>query len=87
MDVYDIITIDEVTPDMQLLADVCGEEAMRQILRHLGGTQFYIPKMSKFDRFVIRFYNQNKDKPLKYTAIQLGVSEQYLRNKIAEMKA
>jgi hypothetical protein len=86
MDVYDMITIDEVTPDMRLLADVCGEEAMRQILRHLGGTQFYIPKMSKFDSFVLRYYNQNKDKPLKYIAIQLGVSEQYVRNKIAETK-
>lgn len=81
-----MITIDEVTPDMRLLADVCGEEAMRQILRHLGGTQFYIPKMSKFDSFVLRYYNQNKDKPLKYIAIQLGVSEQYVRNKIAETK-
>lgn len=86
MDVYDMITLDEVTPDMRLLADVCGEEAMRLILRHLGGTQFYIPKMSKFDTFVIRYYKLNKDKPLKYVAIQLGVSEQYLRNKISELR-
>jgi len=86
MDIYDMIELDELTPDMRLIAQVCGEKAMRDILRHLGGTQFYIPKMSKFDTFVLRYIKTNKDKPIKLIAVDLGVSEQYIRNKIAENK-
>ncbi len=83
MDIFDMIEMEELTPDMRLIAEVCGEKAVRDLLRHLGGTQFYIPKMSKFDAFVLRYIKSNWDKPIKLIAVELGVSEQHIRNKLA----
>jgi hypothetical protein len=78
-DFYDKINYDDLNPDIQMIADVCGIESARMIIRHLGGLQFYIPKVTGYERFVNRFMDENKGMKLKDIAKELGVSEQYLK--------
>lgn len=77
-DVYDLIQYEDLTPDLQLLTNVCGLEAVRQMLRHFSGLSFYIPRISRLDSFVTHYLKSNKDKNIKEIAKFLNVSEQFL---------
>lgn len=79
-DVFDRIEAHELTPDLQMLASSCGIETVRKLLREFGGLSFYIPKLTRLDDFVFRYIRENSDIPVKISALQLGVSEQFLRN-------
>ncbi len=78
-DFYDEIKYDELSTDIQMIADVCGIECTRNIIRHLGGLQFYIPKVTGYESFVFRYMTENRNLRLKDIAKKLGVSEQYLK--------
>lgn len=86
-----LIEYEDLTPDLQLLADVVGMENTRVILRELAGVYLYIPNISRLERFVLRYLQDNIDKPVKKTANELGVSAQFLwklkREKIKLVKA
>ena len=73
-----LIEYEDLTPDLQLLADVVGMENTRVILRELAGVYIYIPNISRLERFVLRYLQDNIDKPVKKTANELGVSAQFL---------
>lgn len=79
--IFDYITEDELTEDLRMLADVCGIDCVRKILENLSGMSFYIPKVSRFERFIDRYIAENNAKSIKALALELGVSDQYLRNK------
>jgi hypothetical protein len=78
-DVFDIIEETELTPDLQIMADLCGIDLVRKLLRTLPGMSFYIPKITRLDGFVRRFITLNHDKSRKQIAKALNVSENYLK--------
>ena len=78
-DIFDIIEDNELTPDLQIMADICGIDLVRQLLRTLPGMSFYIPKITRLDSFVRRFISLNKEKSRKQIAKELNVSENYLK--------
>ncbi|MDT3739752.1 MAG: hypothetical protein RO257_09645 [Candidatus Kapabacteria bacterium] len=80
VDYFDKIVYEDLTPDIRLLADACGLDSVRHILRHLGGLQFYIPKVTSFESFVLRHMKENYHKSIKEIARELDVSEQYLKS-------
>jgi predicted transcriptional regulator len=82
IDYFEQINYDDLTPDIRLIADVCGIEAVREILRNLNGLQFYIPKVTSFERFVYRYINENNHKTIKEIARELDVTEYYLKSVI-----
>jgi len=73
-----LIEYEDLTPDLQLLADVIGMDTTRIILRELAGVYLYIPNISRLERFVLRYLKSNIEKPVKKTANELGVSAQFL---------
>jgi hypothetical protein len=73
-----LIEYEDLTPDLQLLADVIGMDTTRIILRELAGVYLYIPNISRLERFVLRYLTSNIEKPVKKTANELGVSAQFL---------
>jgi hypothetical protein len=79
--IYDMIEPQDLTPDMRLIAEVCGIDNARKILRDLGGTSVYIPKITRLHSFVDRYMADNSGKERKDIARELGVSETYLRNR------
>lgn len=78
-DIFDRINEDDLTPDLKMISDACGLEAVRNMLRHLSGLSFYIPKITRLEGFVGNYMSAHKDFPLKKIAKDLGVSEQYLK--------
>ncbi len=79
-DAYDKITEDFLTPDLQMISSACGIECVRSLLREFGGIQFYIPKLTRLEHFVMHYIAENREKNLKMIAQDLNVSETYLRN-------
>lgn len=77
-DIYENIQVDELTDDLKLLAKVVGIDGIRNLLRSLQGAYLYIPKISRLEKFVIRYLNENRNKTIKEVAVELGVSSQYL---------
>lgn len=79
MEIYEQIKEEELPPDMQMVADVCGIEAARKMLKEMSGMSVYIPKMSKIAPFIKRYLRENPDKSRKALARTLKVSELYLK--------
>jgi len=77
-DIYEKIEASDLTEDLELAANVVGIEVIRNFLRNFQGAYFYIPKISRLEKFVIRYMNENPHKSIKQLAIELGVSAQYL---------
>lgn len=86
IDFYQKISYDDLTPDIRLIADVCGIEAVREILKNLSGLQFYIPKVTGFEKFVLRYIHENKERSIKEIARDLDVTEYYLKNVLKRNK-
>lgn len=86
-DIYENIQLEDLTDDLKLIANVVGIDVMRNLLRNLQGAYLYIPKISRLDKFVIRYLSQNQGKSLKQIAVELGVSTQYLWKLRREGKA
>jgi hypothetical protein len=78
-DIFDLIREDELTDDLLLISRSCGVDVVRKLLKYMSGLAFYIPKMSRMDKFVNRYFRENSNKSIKQIANELGVSEQYLR--------
>lgn len=78
-DVFEQITKEELTQDLDMIAELCGLDTVKKLLRHFGGISFYIPKLTRLDKFVFKYIKTNNDKTYKLIAKELGVSEHYLR--------
>lgn len=69
----------DLTEDLQMIYDVCGEAVVIKLIENLGGLSFYVPKITRFDDLIYRFIQDNKNETLKKLAMRLGVTEQYLK--------
>jgi len=74
-----VIDFNELTPDLQFVADKCGINTVLELLKNLQGTNIYIPKISRMTKYVIRYIKENNTKKIKQLADELGVSENYIR--------
>ena len=70
----------DLTEDLQMIYDVCGEEVVIQLIENLGGLSFYVPKITRFDDLIYRFIKENKQQTYKKLAARLGVTEQYVKS-------
>lgn len=78
-EIFEEIEFEDLTEDLKMLAEACGLETVRKILKHFGGLNFYIPKISRLDKFILKYISKNKDKSQKQIARELNVSEYFLR--------
>ena len=67
-DIIEQIRVNELTPDLQMVAETCGMEAVRQLLKNMAGLNFYIPKLSRFETFIERYMRQEPGKSIKQIA-------------------
>lgn len=76
----ELMTSADLTPDLQLLADVLGMDTVKKILVNFSGINFYIPKISRLDSLVGKYMDINNTKSYNEIAKELNVSAQYLKN-------
>lgn len=85
-DVFDCVEAEDLTPDLEMVANVCGIEFVRNLLRNLSGLSFYVPKLSRLESFIGKYMRNNKEKNLKQVAKELLVSEQFLKKLIKDKR-
>lgn len=83
-DVYELIEKEDLTPDLKLIADVCGIIATQKLLKHLNGMSFYIPRLSRLKKFILRYAEINNNKTTKEIAKELRVTEKYIIDLLLE---
>jgi hypothetical protein len=81
-DVFDLITVDDLTGDLAMLSDVIGLENVRKMIKEFNGLTFYIPKIKRLDAFVHRYLEENSNKTPKEIARFLSVSENFVKGLI-----
>tara|TARA_B100000614_G_C14216249_1_gene356187 strand:- start:11 stop:286 length:276 start_codon:yes stop_codon:yes gene_type:complete len=89
IDKYQILEREDLSPDMQMIYDLVGIDIVKKLLENYSGLSFYVPKITRFDTMIMRYIKLNKEKTLKQVAMELSVTEQYLKNlvkKYREMK-
>jgi hypothetical protein len=77
-DKINLVQYEDLTPDLQLIADAFDMNIVHSMLRELSGMYLYIPNLSRLESFVLRYLQENIDRPVKQVALELGVSAQYL---------
>jgi hypothetical protein len=76
------LDINDLTPDLILLAGVVGIEKLEELIQEYGGANFYIPKISSLDKFVERYIKNNHNKTSKQLAKELKVSENFIKKRL-----
>ncbi len=69
---------EDLSEDMQLLADLAGIEVVRKITEHCGGLRFYVPKLTHNKQFIKRYINNNVNEENSRLALSLGISVSYV---------
>ena len=67
-------------PDYEMMGNCISAETFIKLIKEFQGLTFYIPKPCYFTDAIFEFYNQNKDKGIKFCAYQCGISEAGMRN-------
>ena len=75
---YNNIEFEDLTPDLEIIADVCGIEATRKLIEHASGHTYYIPKLSKLKGFCLEYVKKNKDETNFKIARNLECSTEYI---------
>lgn len=86
MDVFTKLEISDLTDDLKLIANACGIDTVRMLLRYCAGMSIYIPKLARLDKFILRYIRENSDKSFKQIATELGVTEQFVKKLFRQMK-
>jgi hypothetical protein len=86
IDKYQILERDDLSPDMQMIYDLVGIDIVKILLENYSGLSFYVPKITRFDTMIMRYIKQNREKTLKQVAMELSVSEQYLKNLVKKYR-
>ncbi len=75
-----MLELEDLTPDFQMLANICGLETAKTIIKNFSGFSFYIPKVTCFSKLMEKYIAEKKSQTTKQIARELGVSEQHIRN-------
>ena len=77
----DVLSIDyeELPVDLRYVASKLGVKTAVELLRYFQGTSIYVPRISKLTEYVQRYMRNNPDKSFKELAMELNVSENYIR--------
>jgi hypothetical protein len=70
---------EDLTPDLQLIAELIGLDNVRCLIDNLSGVNIYIPKISRLSNFIERYVKSNKERSVKQLARELTVSEQLVK--------
>ena len=61
MNILQNLQYEDLTEDLQMIYDVCGEETVIRLIENLGGLSFYVPKITRFDDLIYRYIRDNKN--------------------------
>lgn len=71
-DIFAQITKEDLTNELLIVANSCGIEVVRELLRNCAGVTIYVPKVSYLNKFISRYIRENLDKNLKSFHVNSG---------------
>jgi hypothetical protein len=77
--IFDQIVEEDLTPDLRMIADVCGIEIVKKLLIHFSGINFYIPKISRLEGFILKYLSKHENLSHNEIAKELNVSGQFIK--------
>lgn len=81
---YDLLIFEDLNSDLKMAANACGIDNVRCLLKNFNRMSLYFPTFSYFRECIIRYIRENPDKSIKEIALDLDISEQYIKNLIKE---
>lgn len=85
-DILELVEYDDLTADMQTVADIIGMEAVKKLIKDYDGMSFYVPKLTKMENPVKKYLAANKGKNCKNLARELGRSQATIRELMKEIR-
>ena len=52
INLFESLQSDDLTPDLQMLENLCGIETVRKLIENYSGMYFYIPKVTSLKSFI-----------------------------------
>ena len=77
-EVLDSLIEEDLTPDLKLISDIAGIDAVKSLLINAPSAQLYVPKIASLSAFILRYAEKNGDKSHTEIARDLGISKKYL---------
>jgi hypothetical protein len=77
--IFEILTLEDLTPDLRMLAEVCGLEHVKEMLLNFSGINFYVPRISRLDTLILKYMKLHPDKSHIELAKELSVSGQLIK--------
>ncbi len=89
-----LITIDDLTEDMKLIAESCGIEVAHALMLNMPGLRFYVPAPQRMTDVVFRYIMSDRRKrkqpyteaDQKKIALSLSISTAYVGNVIRRVE-
>lgn len=80
-DIIEMLEEQDLPEHFQIVAEVCGIETARLLIKELGGISLSIPMVNSLRTLIERYVSENaKDIPIKKIARELGMNERAIAN-------
>lgn len=85
----DVVSIDDLSEDMKMIAELCGMETAKALLQYCSGVQVYIPRLERIPGVMRKLIRERYgERPLteseiKALAVEMRLSPSYLRKEFA----
>lgn len=86
MAIIDYLRYEDLPADLQVLADVVGLDALKELIIKLGGISLYIPKTQSLTALQDRYVADNKHRPVKVLMEETGLSQRSVYRKLREKR-
>ena len=80
-EVFDLIREKDLPEHFQIVAETCGIETARILIKELGGLTLTVPMVTSLRTLIERYIQKNvEDIPIKRIARELGMNERAVTN-------
>ena len=87
IDVINSIGINDLPEHFSIVAETCGIETARLLIKELGGLTVSIPKKTSLRKLIERLIHENYDEySIQNIARELGMSDRAIGNKMRKIK-
>jgi len=76
-DVLELLTYDDLSSDLKVIHDTLGMQAVKLLMRNLGGSELYICKPGSLYGLVEKVFKRNSGN-LRRTAAEISLSKNHI---------
>jgi hypothetical protein len=85
-DLIELIDVEDLTPDMKLIAEESGIETVRELFRSCEGLEITIPRINYHESVLIKYVKNRQGISEKILAKEIGRPLNYVRQLLSEVR-